>query len=193
MFSLFYGLYEYMTRKEEFHILIIGLDMAGKTTVLERLKTLYTDYSGLEPTQILPTVGLNIARFETKNIPLVFWDLGGQASLRSIWEKYYADTHAILFVVDASQIERIEEAKAVLDRTLGNTDLLGAPLLVIANKQDETGAVGGVELKERLGRVCDVQPTSALTGDGLQSAIEWVIAHVKHSKRTEFLRGKIGM
>lgn len=119
MFSLFYGLYEYLTRKEEFHILIIGLDKAGKTTVLERLKTLYTDTSGLEPAQILPTVGLNIARFEAIKSPLVFWDLGGQAALRSIWDKYFGETHAVLFVVDASQVERIEEAKAVLDKTLG--------------------------------------------------------------------------
>lgn len=51
-FSLFYGCYEYMTRKEELHILIVGLDRAGKTTILERLKTLYTPYPGLEPNQV---------------------------------------------------------------------------------------------------------------------------------------------
>ena len=119
MFSLFYGFYEYMTRKEEFHILIIGLDKAGKTTVLERLKSLYTDATGLEPGQILPTVGLNIARFEVKNTPLVLWDLGGQLALRSIWERYYGEAHAVLFVVDAANVQRIDEAKAVMDKALG--------------------------------------------------------------------------
>ena len=119
MFSLFHGCYEYMTRKEELHILIIGLDKAGKTTMLERLKSLYTDYSGLDPAQILPTVGLNIARFEAHNTPLVFWDLGGQAQLRSIWEKYFAESHAVVFVVDSTNEDRLAEAKIVMDKALG--------------------------------------------------------------------------
>ena len=119
MFSLFHGCYEYVTRKEELHILIIGLDKAGKTTLLERLKTLYTDYTGLDPAQILPTVGLNIARFEVQNAPLVLWDLGGQAQLRTIWDKYYAESHAVVFVVDAADVDRIAEAKQVMDKSLG--------------------------------------------------------------------------
>lgn len=153
-------------RKEELHILIIGLDRAGKTTLLEKLKTLFTDCPGLEadkvglvegfalgsalnspapkhslasnipPTpqsapallQVLPTVGLNIARFEAYGSPLVFWDLGGQAGLRSIWDKYYGESHALLFVVDATDRARLEEAKACLDRTLGALRLpWGAP------------------------------------------------------------------
>ena len=119
MFSLFHGCYEYVTRKEELHILIIGLDKAGKTTLLERLKTLYTDYTGLDPAQILPTVGLNIARYEVQNDPLVLWDLGGQAQLRTIWDKYYAESHAVVFVVDAADVDRIAEAKQVMDKSLG--------------------------------------------------------------------------
>lgn len=123
MFSLFSGCYEYMTRKEEFHILVVGLDKAGKTTLLERLKTLYTDFPGLDPAQIVPTVGLNIGRIEAAATPMVFWDLGGQAGLRSIWDKYYAESHAVIFVVDAADVRRIEEAKQVLDRMLGEPTL----------------------------------------------------------------------
>lgn len=111
-----------MTHKEELHILIIGLERSGKTMLLERLKSLYTTYSGLEPAQILPTVGLNIARFSVRNIPLVFWDLGGQGQLRSIWEKYYAESHAVLYIVDAADGDRVAESKRVLDRTLGKLD-----------------------------------------------------------------------
>ncbi len=119
MFSLFHGCYEYATRKEELHLLIVGLDRAGKTTLLERLKTLFTDISGLDPAQILPTVGLNIARFEVGGTPLVLWDLGGQAQLRSIWDKYFAEAHALVYVVDAADVDRIPEAKAVMDKALG--------------------------------------------------------------------------
>lgn len=106
MFSLFYGLYEYIFRKEEVRILVLGLDKAGKTTLLERLKTIFGDGPGLEPEQILPTVGLNVGKVEAFNVQLVVWDLGGQPGLRSIWDKYYCDSHGLLFVVDASEPQR---------------------------------------------------------------------------------------
>jgi ADP-ribosylation factor related protein 1 len=85
MFTLLYGLFEYLFRREEFHILILGLDKAGKTNVLERLKTIFTHLIGLDPGKILPTVGLNVGRLEAFNYHLIFWDLGGQSGLRSIW------------------------------------------------------------------------------------------------------------
>jgi ADP-ribosylation factor related protein 1 len=119
-----------LARREELHILIIGLDKSGKTTLLERLKTLYTDFPGLEPTQILPTVGLNIGRLEAVDTPLVLWDLGGQVGLRSIWDKYYAESHAVVFVLDAADGRRVDEAKAVLDRAIGA--LLAAELPSLA-------------------------------------------------------------
>ena len=79
---------------------------AGKTTLLERLKTIYTDFPGLDADKILPTVGLNVGKLEAMGSSLMLWDLGGQTGLRSIWDKYYADSHAIIYVVDASAPER---------------------------------------------------------------------------------------
>ena len=79
---------------------------AGKTTLLERLKTIYTDFPGLEADKILPTVGLNVGRLEAMKSALMFWDLGGQTGLRSIWDKYYLESHAIIYVVDASAPQR---------------------------------------------------------------------------------------
>lgn len=103
-------------RKDEFHILILGIDKAGKTNVLERMKTLYTDALGLEPAKILPTVGLNVGRLEASGSKLVLWDLGGQPGLRAIWDKYYEETHALVYVVDASAPERFDESKLAMER-----------------------------------------------------------------------------
>lgn len=78
----------------------------------------------------------------------------------------------------------------------GNGELHGAPVLVLANKQDAPGAVAAVELKERLGlgrfdsRPVDVQPCSAANGDGLKAAVDWLVNEAKHSKRAEVLRRK---
>ena len=61
---------------------------------------------GLGPGSIVPTVGLNVGRVEAHHAQLLFWDLGGQAGLRTIWDKYYAEAHALLYVVDATRPSR---------------------------------------------------------------------------------------
>ncbi|CAA2991894.1 ADP-ribosylation factor-related 1 [Olea europaea subsp. europaea] len=135
MFSLFYGLWKYAFSKTEFHVLILGIDKAGKTTVLEKLKSQYCNVEGLPADRIVPTVGLNIGRVELSNTKLMFWDLGGQPGLRSIWEKYYEEAHAVIYVVDAASPSRFEDSKSALEKVLQHEDLQGAPLLIIANKQ----------------------------------------------------------
>lgn len=80
MFGLLAGLWEYCFKKDELHVLILGVDKAGKTTLLEKMKSMYTDYMGLEPEKILPTVGLNVGRIEVHKSKLIFWDLGGAPS-----------------------------------------------------------------------------------------------------------------
>ncbi|GJN41028.1 hypothetical protein PR202_gn00350 [Eleusine coracana subsp. coracana] len=78
MFSLFYGLWKYMFHKDELRVLILGVDKAGKTTLLEKLKSIYLKGEGLPLDRVVPTIGLNIGRIEDANAKLVFWDLGGQ-------------------------------------------------------------------------------------------------------------------
>lgn len=137
MFGLLHGCLEHALRKEEIHILILGLDKAGKTTLLEKMKELH-GLPGLEWDKILPTVGLNVGRIEAHNCLLIFWDLGGQVGLRSIWDKYYDEAHAVVYVVDAADEERMFESKDALSQVLGHRDLVSAPLLVLANKQVRT-------------------------------------------------------
>ena len=127
-------------RKEELHILILGLDAAGKTTLLEKVKQMH-GIPGLEWDKILPTVGLNVGRIEAYNCMIIFWDLGGQVGLRSIWDKYYDEAHAIVYVVDSADGARLAESKKALDAVLGHPDLSYAPLLVLANKQVRLGSL----------------------------------------------------
>lgn len=67
----------------------------------------------MNPNKITTTVGLNIGEITVAGVKLNFWDLGGQEELQSLWDKYYAESHAVIFVVDSSDRERIPESKEV--------------------------------------------------------------------------------
>ncbi|XP_073274680.1 uncharacterized protein [Primulina huaijiensis] len=198
MFSLFYGLWKYTFSKLEFHVLILGIDKAGKTTLLERFKSQYSNLEGLPPDRIVPTVGLNIGRVEVSNTKLVFWDLGGQPGLRSIWEKYYEEAHAVIFVVDAASPSRFEDSKSALEKVLWHEDLQGAPLLILANKQDLEEAVSSDELARYLDlkkldeRVYTFQSVSAFDGLGIKESVNWLVDAMERSKRSETLRVRAG-
>ncbi|XP_022984611.1 ADP-ribosylation factor-related protein 1-like isoform X1 [Cucurbita maxima] len=198
MFSLFYGLWKYIFSKTEFHVLILGIDKAGKTTLLEKLKSLFSNLEGLSPDRIVPTVGLNIGRLEVLNAKLVFWDLGGQPGLRSIWEKYYEEAHAVIYVIDAACPSKFEDSKSALEKVLRHEDLQGAPLLVFANKQDLPEAVSAEELSRYLDlkkldeRVCMFEAVSGYDGMGIKESVEWLVNIMERSKRTEILRARAG-
>lgn len=183
-----------MVKKDEYCVLILGLDNAGKTTYLEAAKMKLTkNYSAINPLKITTTVGLNIGRIEVNGISLNFWDLGGQAELQSLWDKYYAESHAIIYIVDSSDRERIDESKETFDKVIASENLKGVPLLVLANKQDIPECMGVREVKpifnknaQLIGkRDCMVMPISALTGDGVDEGIRWLVDCIK---RNSFLR-----
>ena len=140
MYTLLSGLYKSITQKDEFSVLILGLDNAGKTTFLESAKAHFTNgYKGVNPSKITATVGLNIGNITTDGIILNFWDLGGQEELQALWDKYYAECHAIIYTVDSNDRDRIQESKKTFDAMITNENLSGVPLLVLANKQDLPG------------------------------------------------------
>lgn len=170
---------------------------AGKTTLLERIKTLYSDIQGLDPSKILPTVGLNIGQVEVSNAKLTFWDLGGQVGLRSIWEKYFEEAHAVIFVVDSADHERLCVSRDILEGILSNRDLKDAPIMIVANKQDKEEAYSPMKVAETLGvdryyhQQCTTVPACSYTGDGIGGVIHWLVNAARKSPRTAILRKKL--
>jgi len=182
MYTLVHGLYKSFTQKEEFNIIILGLDNAGKTTLLEKIKSIYLGIQGLSPDKIAPTVGLNIGKVDIGVNRLNFWDLGGQKQLKRIWTKYYTECHSIVFVVDSTDKDRIQEVKETFEGVITDDNVGGVPILMLANKQDVDGALKVHEIKEifnpialNLGaRDSKVMSISALRGEGIKEAIEWL-------------------
>eukprot|EP00795_Rhopilema_esculentum_P007537 gene7537-13320_t len=138
MFTLLSGLWKYVFQKDEYCVLILGLDNAGKTTLLENIKRKFAlNYKGIPFDKIHPTVGMNVGRIDIEGIRLIFWDLGGQQDLQSLWDKYYTDAHGVMYIVDSSDKTRIDESMAILESTFIHDNLDGIPLLLLANKQDK--------------------------------------------------------
>ncbi|CAD5111901.1 DgyrCDS1164 [Dimorphilus gyrociliatus] len=183
MFTLMYGFYKFMFQKDDYYILILGLDNAGKSTYLEQTKIKFNkNYKGMNLNKITTTVGLNLGEVSVNGIRLNFWDLGGQEELQSLWDKYYAESHGIIYVVDSSQRDRLEESVSAFEKMVVNETLTGVPLLLLANKQDVDGCMTVSDIKMAFNRVSHkigkrdlrVMGVSALLGDGVDDGIKWI-------------------
>lgn len=133
-----------MIGTKEMRILMVGLDAAGKTTILYKLKL-------GEVVNTIPTIGFNVETVEYKNIAFNVWDVGGQDKIRLLWRHYYTNTQGLIFVVDSNDRERIEENREELHKMLAEEELKDAVLLVFANKQDLPGAMSCPEITDKLG------------------------------------------
>ncbi|KAJ1335070.1 ADP-ribosylation factor-like protein 1 [Microdochium nivale] len=167
--------------KKEIRILILGLDNAGKTTLLYRLKI-------GEVVTTIPTIGFNVESVTYKNLNFNVWDLGGQTSIRPYWRCYYANTAAVIFVVDSTDIERLQTAAEELGAMLNEEELKDAALLVFANKQDQPGAKGAGDISEalRLGELRDrnwsIMACSAVDGSGVTEGMDWLVQTVNQEQ-----------
>ena len=145
MGSIFTKIWDRMAYgNKEMRILMVGLDAAGKTTILYKMKL-------GDVVNTIPTIGFNVETVEYKNISFNVWDVGGQDKIRLLWKHYYQNTQGIIFVVDSNDRERMSEARDELMRMLGEEELKDAVLLVYANKQDLPGAMSCTEMTEALG------------------------------------------
>ncbi|KAJ3339831.1 ADP-ribosylation factor [Gonapodya prolifera JEL478] len=167
--------------KKEMRILMVGLDAAGKTTILYKLKL-------GEIVTTIPTIGFNVETVEYKNISFTVWDVGGQDKIRPLWRHYFQNTQGIIFVVDSNDRDRIGEARDELQRMLNEDELRDAILLVFANKQDLPNAMSAAEITDKLGlhnlrqRNWYIQATCATSGDGLYEGLEWLSNNLKRAK-----------
>lgn len=153
--------------------LFVGLDAAGKTTILYKLKL-------GEVITTIPTIGFNVETVESKKIDLTVWDVGGKDKIRALWRHYYTNINALILAVDSNDHERIPDAREELARMLEEDELIGKPLLIFANKQDLPNALHTNEIVDKLGlndlreRDWYVQSSCAINGDGLYEGLEWV-------------------
>ncbi|XP_038553651.1 ADP-ribosylation factor 4-like [Micropterus salmoides] len=160
------------TSKRPVRILMVGLDAAGKTTLLYRLKL-------AEVVTTIPTIGFNVETVEYKNISFTVWDVGGQTIIRPLWRHYYTNTQGLIFVVDSNDPERIKEAANELHMMLEEDELRSVALLVFANKQDLPRAMSVSDITEALGlsavsRPWFVQSACAISGTGLVEGLDWL-------------------
>eukprot|EP00037_Helgoeca_nana_P026698 m.302164 g.302164 ORF g.302164 m.302164 type:complete len:202 (+) comp27289_c0_seq3:561-1166(+) len=183
MFSLMSGFIHYLFSRPEYFVLVIGLDNAGKTCLLEKLKTMNNPkYKPQPPEKLTPTIGLNVGELNKSGIKMVFWDLGGQLELQCLWEKYYREVHALVYVVDATAPDRLRDSKDAFDSMVDSHLANNLPVLVLVNKCDVDGAMSISEVKEvfnesapKLGvRDCKVMQASAITGENVEVAVVWL-------------------
>ena len=162
---------------------MLGLDNAGKTTVLYKLKL-------GEVVSTIPTIGFNVETVEYKNIAFTVWDVGGQTKIRPLWQHYYENCDGIIYVVDSSDSLRMKEAREELEEVLGDDRVRDSSLLVFANKQDMPNALNPTEVTEKLGlgqlrtREWFIQSTCAVTGEGIVDGLEWLANSLKNKRKS---------
>lgn len=167
-------------KEKEVRVLILGLDNAGKTTILRK-------FCGDPIDAVEPTLGFNIKTLEHKGYQLNVWDVGGQKTIRAYWRNYFERTDGLIWVVDSADRARLEMCRDELGALLEQEKLAGASLLILANKQDVKGALGADEIAATLGlreessfknRHWSIRGCSAVTGEGLVEGMDWMVDDV---------------
>lgn len=152
---------------------MLGLDAAGKTTILYRL------HIG-EVLSTVPTIGFNVEKVQYKNVVFTVWDVGGQEKLRPLWRHYFNNTDALIFVIDSQDRERIPKATQEFKTIIEDPLMRNSAVLIFANKQDMPGALNTAEICEALGlpemksRKWHVQGSIATRGEGLYEGLDWL-------------------
>ncbi|CAF1099112.1 unnamed protein product [Adineta ricciae] len=163
--------------KKRFRILMLGLDNAGKTSILARLRL-------HEFRSTVPTVGFTVETIISKRVQFTVWDVGGQDKIRPLWRHYYTGSQGLIFVIDSTDHNRMDEARHELERILTDREMRNVSLLVLCNKQDASGSMQPDEIRQilhldKLTRPYTIMPCSALNGDGLAEGFKWLSKHCK--------------
>ncbi|KAK7404301.1 hypothetical protein VNO78_05086 [Psophocarpus tetragonolobus] len=181
MGQAFRKLFDTFFANTEMRVVMLGLDAAGKTTILYKL------HIG-EVLSTVPTIGFNVEKVQYKNVVFTVWDVGGQEKLRALWRHYFNNTDGLIYVVDSLDRERLGKAKQEFQTIINDPFMLHSVILVLANKQDLKGAMSPREVCEGLGlfdlknRKWHIQGTCALRGDGLYEGLDWLSTTLKERK-----------
>ncbi|CAH8458729.1 unnamed protein product [Schistosoma mattheei] len=175
MGGIFSNLFSRLFGKKEVRILMVGLDAAGKTTILYRLKL-------GEVVTTIPTIGFNVETVEYRNISFTVWDVGGQDKIRPLWRHYFQNTQGLIFVVDSNDTDRIGEAKDefVPYVTRGRVTRYTSFGLCKQTGTDLPNALKPTELTDKLGlhqlrnRTWYIQGTCATNSSGLFEGLDWL-------------------
>ncbi|CAL1582820.1 unnamed protein product [Knipowitschia caucasica] len=188
-------------RKKEVNVLCLGLDNSGKTTIINQLKPpnnsnhlgpLSSEWKHVSQTQaqdIVPTIGFNIEKFKTSSLSFTVFDMSGQGKYRNLWEHYYKDSHAIIFVVDSVDKLRMVVVKEELDTLLQHEDIRDKkiPVLFFANKMDLQDAMSSNKVTQMLcldsiqDKPWHICASNAIKGDGLQEGLDWLQGQISQS------------
>ncbi|XP_077393234.1 ADP-ribosylation factor-like protein 6 isoform X5 [Festucalex cinctus] len=171
-------------RKKEVNVLCLGLDNSGKTTIINQLKPANTPGQ-----EIVPTIGFNIEKFKSSSLSFTVFDMSGQNRYRNLWEHYYKESHAIIFVIDSSDKLRMVVAKEELDTLLNHGDICSKklPVLFFANKMDLRDAMSSVKVSQMLclenikDKPWHICASNAIEGEGLQEGMDWLQEQIAQS------------
>lgn len=159
--------------KKQVKVLMVGLDCAGKTTILYKLKL-------GEIVTTIPTIGFNVESVEYKNVSFIVWDIGGQSKIRPLWHHYFQGAEGIIFVIDSNDRDRIKNAAEELHYLMADEQLKDAVILIFANKQDLPNAmtiseiIENLKLKQACNSNWNVKGACAIHGYGLYEGLDWL-------------------
>lgn len=164
--------------KQKVQILVIGLDNSGKSTLLNHLQP----SKGGDIKEVAPTIGFSVETFSKDSLNFTCFDMSGQSKYRSLWEQYYSDVQAVIWVIDSTDKIRMCVVQDELRNLLEHKDVANVtfPILFCANKMDCATALSPVDLCAQLeltkiaGKPWHISATNALNGDGVSDGIDWL-------------------
>jgi ADP-ribosylation factor 1/2 len=183
--SKLFEIFSSLSEGEPKRILMLGLDGAGKTTILYKVKL-------NENVVTIPTIGFNVETVSPcKGVTFTMWDVGGQTKLRPLWRHYFQNTQGLLYVIDSSDQERMKESAEELHSILEDENMNGVSVVVLANKQDLPNRLSVTQLVAKLGldtlntnrNKWHIQGCCAVSGEGVYEGMKIMADLVKESSK----------
>ena len=167
--------------KKEVNGLMLGLDNAGKTTILYNLKL-------HETITTIPTIGFNVETVKYRNLGLTIWDVGGQEKIRKLWRHYFNNIDIVIYVIDSNDQGRLEESKKELHSLMSEDQLRDIDALLIYNNKTDlpnsinTRSVAEILELNSIKQKWFIQPSSAINNDGITDGLDWLSKNIKDNK-----------